>query len=168
MTQNDPLYPEYRTEAVIKKNEPLRSCCEPEAASSHENVMSPAGAVTLNSGRVTYGKRMLMSGRSDLSTRYNRHLARAVKLMMLPTFLVAATWPLAAQGGTFTRLNRRDINVTGISADGKIVVGAVSNSGPAFRWAAETGVVEIGGSGFRTVISRDGKTIVSKARFSDM
>jgi probable HAF family extracellular repeat protein len=72
---------------------------------------------------------------------------------------------LAAQG-TFTRLGRPGTNVSGISADGTIVVGSRSNAGPAFRWTAAEGVANIGGVGFRAKISRDGKTIVSDAQDS--
>jgi len=76
---------------------------------------------------------------------------------------VASAGTLAAQG-TFTGLRRPDTPVGGMSADGKIVVGSRSNFGPAFRWTAESGVVDIGGAGPRTRISRDGKTIVSDAK----
>lgn len=51
-----------------------------------------------------------------------------------------------------------------MSADGNIVVGSRGNFGPAFRWTAESGAVDIGGAGPRTRISLDGKTIVSEAK----
>ena len=86
--------------------------------------------------------------------RMRRYLA----ILILPTVLAAQ--------GTFTRLGRPGTNVTSISADGTIVVGNLSNAGPAFRWTAADGVVIIGGVGFQAYISRDGKTIVSDARDS--
>ena len=82
--------------------------------------------------------------------------------------LLLMLWPalLGAQG-SFTRLGTPAAYPTGISADGTIVVGARSNFGPAFRWTAADGVVNIGGVGFQARISRDGKTIVSDANDSN-
>ncbi len=63
----------------------------------------------------------------------------------------------------FTRLGKPGF-ASGISADGRIVVGTYGNFGPAFRWTAEEGMVEIGGNGPLARISRDGSTIVTNAK----
>jgi len=78
--------------------------------------------------------------------------------------VVASTaGPLAAQG-TFTGLGSRDSYVSGMSADGSIVVGVRGNDGPAFRWTADGGAVDIGSVSQQTKISRDGKVIVGSAQ----
>lgn len=78
--------------------------------------------------------------------------------------LVAAAIPLqlAAQG-TFKGLGVPFTYLSSISGDGKVVVGLLGAYGPAFRWTAETGVVDIGGNGTTTAVSRDGSVIVSAA-----
>ena len=83
--------------------------------------------------------------------------------LILPVLMIAAVGMVKAQG-TFTRLGRPDTYLSSISADGTIAVGVRSNFGPAFRWTAAEGVVNIGGSGALAKISRDGKTIVSDAK----
>jgi len=70
----------------------------------------------------------------------------------------------AAAQGTFTRLGSRDTYVTGMSADGSVVVGIRGQYGPAFRWTAATAVVNIGSVSQLTVISRDGKVIAGSAK----
>ena len=77
--------------------------------------------------------------------------------------LLAAAGGLMAQG-TFIGLGGRDTYVTGMSGDGTIVVGSRGQFGPAFRWTAETGVVNIGSLTPKTVISRDGKVIAGEAK----
>ena len=54
--------------------------------------------------------------------------------------------------------------VSGTSTDGSVVVGVWGNEGPAWRWTAQTGVVDIGGVSHQVEISRDGRTIVGKAK----
>jgi probable HAF family extracellular repeat protein len=54
-----------------------------------------------------------------------------------------------------------------MSADGTVVVGLLATYGPAFRWTAGTGVVDIGSISTKVAISRDGRTIVGKARAAD-
>jgi len=78
--------------------------------------------------------------------------------------LLASAGALSAQA-RFIRLGKPGF-ASGISADGRIVVGVYGNFGPAFRWTAEEGMVNIGGVGFLARISRDGRTIVSNAKDS--
>jgi len=77
--------------------------------------------------------------------------------------LVCGAAPLPGQG-RFLGLGTIDCYPSGMSGDGRIVVGVYSNFGPAFRWTEAEGVVDIGGDGFRARISRDGTTIVSNAK----
>lgn len=84
-------------------------------------------------------------------------------LSPLVLMMVAAVAPLAAQQGTFTTLGVPNTNLTGISADGSIAVGSLGSTGPAFRWTASTGVVNIGGFTTHARISRDGSTITAEA-----
>jgi uncharacterized membrane protein len=80
---------------------------------------------------------------------------------LIPALLIAAIpFQLAAQG-TFQGLGAPYFG--GMSADGSVVVGLLEAYGPAFRWTAATGVVNIGGTGTATAISRDGQVIVSAA-----
>jgi probable HAF family extracellular repeat protein len=85
------------------------------------------------------------------------------RMHVLCIILAGAGLPCAMMAqGTFTGLGTQDTYVTGMSADGSIVVGTRSNFGPVFKWS--NGVVEnIGGVGFQAKISRDGKVIVSDA-----
>jgi uncharacterized membrane protein len=53
-----------------------------------------------------------------------------------------------------------------MSADGSIVVGIRSQYGPAFRWTAQTGAVNIGSVSQNPKISRDGKVIAGDAKDS--
>ena len=78
--------------------------------------------------------------------------------------LLCSTVPLAAQA-RFIRLGSPGF-ASGISGDGRIVVGIRGNFGPAFRWTAEEGVVDIGGDGPIARISRDGNTIVTNTKDS--
>jgi uncharacterized membrane protein len=81
---------------------------------------------------------------------------------MLIGVLTAIAGSLAAEG-TFTGLGTRDTYVTGMSADGTVVVGIRSQYGPAFRWTAQTGAVGIGSVSQNCKISRDGKVIAGEA-----
>ena len=62
--------------------------------------------------------------------------------------LIAAAIVITAHSvwaqGTFTPLGAKDTYVSGMSADGSIVVGVWGNEGPAWRWTAQTGAVDIG------------------------
>jgi hypothetical protein len=78
--------------------------------------------------------------------------------------LAALPLTVVAQG-TLTGLGSPDTHASGMSADGSLVVGVLSNFGPAFRWSGGR-VENIGGTGFQAKISRDGKTIVSDAKDS--
>jgi len=71
--------------------------------------------------------------------------------------------PVWAQG-TFTPLGTKDTYVSGMSADGSVVVGVWGNEGPAWRWTAQTGAVDIGSVSQQVKISRDGRTIVGAAK----
>jgi probable HAF family extracellular repeat protein len=87
-----------------------------------------------------------------------------MKSRIAPALLaVAATGLTAAGQGQFMHMGAPNTWITDMSADGTIIVGTFSNYGPAWRWTAQTGIVNIGGDGFQAKISRDGKTIVSNA-----
>ncbi len=78
--------------------------------------------------------------------------------------ITAAAGTAAAQG-SFTGLGTRDTYVSGMSADGSVVVGVRSTAGPIFRWSG--GKTEnIGGVGGNPKVSRDGKVIVGDAKDS--
>ena len=85
--------------------------------------------------------------------------------LCLMTALVTVTGviPALAQG-TFTGLGTENTYVTGMSADGTVVVGVWGNLGPAWRWTAETGAVDIGSISQTAAVSRDGRTIVGTAK----
>jgi probable HAF family extracellular repeat protein len=68
--------------------------------------------------------------------------------------------------GTFTGMGAPNTYLSGISADGTIAVGVYGTLGPAWRWTATTGVVNIGSVSQQAKISRDGKTIVGDAKDS--
>jgi uncharacterized membrane protein len=72
---------------------------------------------------------------------------------------VSAAFP---QGG-FVPLGVANTYVTGMSADGGVVVGVWSSVGPAWRWSPTTGVIDIGSISQTVGISRDGRTIVGTA-----
>jgi len=79
--------------------------------------------------------------------------------------IAATANPVWAQG-TFTPLGTKDTYVSGMSADGSIIVGVWGNLGPAWRWTAQTGAVDIGSVSQQVKISRDGGTIVGTAKDS--
>jgi hypothetical protein len=54
--------------------------------------------------------------------------------------------------------------VSGMSADDSVVVGVWGNEGPAWRWTAQIGAVDIGSVSQQVKISRDGRTIVGTAK----
>ena len=85
---------------------------------------------------------------------------RLIRFAVIATATIGSIW---AQG-TFTGLGQHDTYVSGISGDGTTIVGVFSNIGPAFRWTAAGGVVNIGGAGPLAAISRDGNTIVTDAK----
>ena len=68
-------------------------------------------------------------------------------------------WPQ----GSFVRLGVENTYVTGMSADGMVVVGVWGSYGPAWRWTPSTGVVNIGSISQTAAVSRDGRTIVGTA-----
>ncbi len=86
----------------------------------------------------------------------NRHI--------LAIALLIAAGPLVFAQGQFMGIGVPYTYLSDASADASIVVGTFGNYGPAWRWTASTGVVNIGGVGFKAAISRDGKTIVSNAK----
>jgi probable HAF family extracellular repeat protein len=63
----------------------------------------------------------------------------------------------------FIPLGAADSYVTGMSADGSIVVGVYGSLGPAWRWTPATGVVNIGSISQTVAVSADGRTIVGTA-----
>jgi uncharacterized membrane protein len=67
----------------------------------------------------------------------------------------------------FTPLGAENSYVTAMSADGTVVVGVWGNEGPAWRWTAGTGVVDIGSISQTVGVSRDGRTIVGTAKAPD-
>jgi uncharacterized membrane protein len=77
--------------------------------------------------------------------------------------IAATANPVWAQG-TFTPLGTKDTYVSGMSADGSTIVGVWGNLGPAWRWMAQTGAVDIGSVSQQVKISRDGGTIVGTAK----
>ena len=82
---------------------------------------------------------------------------------MIAAAAAVAAGPALAQG-KFTPLGVENTYVAGMSADGSVVVGVWGNEGPAWRWTAETGVVDIGSVSQQVKISRDGRTIVGTAK----
>jgi uncharacterized membrane protein len=78
--------------------------------------------------------------------------------------MVVGTGPALAQ---FTPLGTADTYVTGMSADGTVVVGVWGSEGPAWRWTPGTGVVDIGSISQTVAVSRDGRTILGTARAAD-
>lgn len=60
---------------------------------------------------------------------------------------------------TFEPIGPEDHEVTGMSADGSVIVGTFSFGAPAFRWTREEGTVFIGGNGTETKVSSDGTVI---------
>ena len=84
-------------------------------------------------------------------------------VLCLLTALVLALTAGRAFAQTFTGMGVAYTYVTGMSADGSVVVGVWGPLGPAWRWTAATGVVDIGSVSQIVAISRDGKTIVGTA-----
>ena len=80
-----------------------------------------------------------------------------------PLVMAAAVSPAWAQG-KFTPLGVENTYVTEMSADGTVVVGVWGSEGPAWRWTAETGVVDIGSISQTVAVSRDGRTVVGTAK----
>lgn len=85
-------------------------------------------------------------------------------------FITALISTVAASGawaqGQFIPLGTANTYVTGMSADGTVVVGVYGSLGPAWRWTPSTGVVNIGSISQTVGISRDGLTIVGTANDS--
>jgi hypothetical protein len=85
-------------------------------------------------------------------------------VMCLVTALtMAATESHAWAQGNFVPLGVANTYVTGMSADGSVLVGVYGNLGPAWRWTQPSGVVNIGSISQTVAISADGKTIVGTA-----
>ena len=85
-------------------------------------------------------------------------------IVCLATALAVGAGPALAQ---FTPLGTANTYVTSMSADGTVVVGVWGNEGPAWRWTPGTGVVDIGSVSQTAAVSRDGRTIVGKAKAAD-
>jgi uncharacterized membrane protein len=77
--------------------------------------------------------------------------------------MLAATGSHAWAQGQFIPLGVENTYVTGMSADGTVLVGVYGSLGPAWRWAQTSGVVNIGSISQTVAISADGKTIVGTA-----
>jgi uncharacterized membrane protein len=77
--------------------------------------------------------------------------------------IALTTGPVWAQG-TFTPLGTKDTYIANMSADGSVVVGVWGSEGPAWRWTAQTGAVDIGSVSQQVEISRDGRTIAGTAK----
>ena len=78
--------------------------------------------------------------------------------------MAVSAGPVWAQ---FTPLGTANTYVTGMSADGSVVVGVWGSEGPAWRWTAATGTVDIGSISQTVAVSRDGRTIVGTAKSAD-
>ena len=87
---------------------------------------------------------------------------RILHLMTALSMAVAVS-PAWAQG-KFIPLGVENTYVTCMSGDGTVVVGVWGSEGPAWRWTAETGVVDIGSISQTVAVSRDGRTIVGTAK----
>ena len=86
-------------------------------------------------------------------------------LCLMPAVAMAIfPGPAPAQ---FTPLGTADTYVTDMSADGTVVVGVWGSEGPAWRWTAATGAVNIGSVSQTTAVSRDGRTVVGTAKAAD-
>ena len=67
----------------------------------------------------------------------------------------------------FTGLGTANTYVTGMSGDGSVVVGVWGSEGPAWRWTAATGAVDIGSISQTVAVSRDGRTLIGTAKAAD-
>jgi probable HAF family extracellular repeat protein len=79
--------------------------------------------------------------------------------------VMAAAGSAWAQG-KFIGLGAANSLVSGMSADGSVIVGVYGNLGPAWRWTPTTGVTLIGSISQTAAVSRDGRTIVGTANDS--
>jgi uncharacterized membrane protein len=94
-----------------------------------------------------------------------KYATTTVKAVVTAAVLIV---PLGAQG-TFTAIGKSDSRATGISGDGRIIVGSYTSGGGAWRWSESDGYQELGGDApyvAEARISRDGKTIVYADRDS--
>ena len=89
------------------------------------------------------------------------------RVLYLMSAVVLAFGSRSAPAQTFTGLGVAYTYVTGMSADGSIVVGVWGSEGPAWRWTAATGVVDIGSVSQTVAVSRDGRTIIGTAKGAD-
>ena len=85
-------------------------------------------------------------------------------MYFVTALMMAATGSHTWAQGQFVPLGAENTYVTGMSADGTVVVGVYGNLGPAWRWTAPSGVVNIGSISQTVAVSADGKTIVGTAR----
>lgn len=88
----------------------------------------------------------------------NSVIRLAMKMAFASVALVTAS-AIAATPATFETIGPENYEVTGMSANGEVLVGTFSFGGPAFRWTRESGTVFIGGNGSETKVSRDGTVI---------
>src|SRR5262245_18541995 len=84
-------------------------------------------------------------------------------LCFMTALIMAVTSNLAWAQGQFVPLGVENTYVTGMSADGMVVVGVWGSLGPAWRWTPATGVVNIGSISQTVAVSADGRTIVGTA-----
>jgi hypothetical protein len=70
-------------------------------------------------------------------------MRRTIVCLIAALAIAVGAGPALAQG-TFTPMGTADTYVTGMSADGTVVVGVWGCEGPAWRWTQATGVVDIG------------------------
>ena len=84
-------------------------------------------------------------------------------ICFITALTMAFTAGRALAQGQFVPMGVDNTYVTGMSADGQVVVGVWGSLGPAWRWTPATGVVNIGSISQTVAVSADGKTIVGTA-----
>jgi len=86
---------------------------------------------------------------------------------LMSALVMALTASHALAQAQFIPLGAENTYVTGMSADGMVVVGVYGSVGPAWRWTPATGVQNIGSISQTTAVSADGRTVVGTARGTD-
>ncbi len=81
----------------------------------------------------------------------------AAATIAISIVFLSSTAVLAAP--TFEAVGPIDSQVTGMSADGQVIVGSFLFGAPSFRWTRDGGTEIIGGNGGLARVSRDGSTI---------
>ena len=88
-------------------------------------------------------------------------------ICFMTVLTMAVTASAAWAQGQFVPLGAENTFVTGMSADGTVVVGVYGSLGPAWRWTSGTGVMNLGSISQTVAVSRDGQTIVGTAKGTD-